>query len=158
MSGALAGRLEFPHVRHYLILELAKGTKTQIQLAGELGVDSSSISTFRQRHHDEIEACIANHLDELTGIVLADKATRLSVYQDLIEKLSVPTPKMAGKEYVIDPADGKVVREIDAGAIIKALRAMAEELGQLPTRMVITGDVGVRTNYTVNGVDPGNLK
>lgn len=68
-------------------------------------------------------------------------------------------PKIACKDagYVRDE-DGNVVYEIDAGVAQKILRNVAEELGHLPNRVTLAGDVGVTTNYTVNGVDPGALK
>jgi hypothetical protein len=66
---------------------------------------------------------------------------------------------MTGKEYVHDPKNGnELVYEIDANAAIKVLRGVAEELGHLPSRIVLAGGLEVKTNYTLNGVDPDNLK
>lgn len=151
--------LETPWNRRALMVQLAKGAKTQTQLAGEYGVIQQSISAFAKRHADEIQAIIDNGLDEMTGIALAKKEARLATYQELINRLSAGTPKVAGKDgrVVKDPETGEVVYEIDAGQINKALRSMAEELGQLPARVVITGDLEVKTNYQINGVEPGDL-
>lgn len=141
------------------MVQLARGNKTQSQLAGEYGVHQTSISDFKLRHADEIQAIIDNGLDEMTGIALAKKEARLATYQELIKKLSAGTPKVAGKDgvQVRDPETGEAIYEIDAGQINRALRSMAEELGQLPARVVITGDLEVKTNYQINGVEPGDL-
>ena len=149
------------------MVQLARGNKTQSQLAGEYGVHQTSISDFKLRHADEIQAIIDNGLDEMTGIALAKKEARLATYQELIERLMPGTPKVAGKdgrpvqEEYVDEETGetkwRTVYEIDAGQINKALRSMAEELGQLPARVVITGDLEVKTNYQINGVEPGDL-
>ena len=151
--------LETPWNRRALMVQLARGNKTQAQLAGEYGVVQQSVSDFKARHIDEIQAIIDNGLDEMTGIALAKKEARLATYQELIERLSPGTPKVAGKDgvQVRDPETGEPIYEIDAGQINKALRSMAEELGQLPARVVITGDLEVKTNYQINGVEPGDL-
>jgi hypothetical protein len=31
-------------------------------------------------------------------------------------------------------------------------------LGQLPNRLTLAGEVGVKTNYVIDGIDPGALK
>lgn len=151
--------LETPWNRRALMVQLARGNKTQTQLAGEYGVHQTSVSEFKFRHADEIQAIIDNGLDEMTGIALAKKEARLATYQELINRLIVGTPKVAGKDgvQVRDPETGDPIYEIDAGQINKALRSMAEELGQLPARVVITGDLEVKTNYQINGVEPGDL-
>lgn len=141
------------------MVQLARGDRTQSSLAGEYGVVQQSISAFADRHSDEIQAIIDNGLNEMTGIALAKKEARLATYQELIERLSPGTPKVAGKDgrQVRDPDTGEPIYEIDAGQINKALRQMAEELGQLPARVVITGDLEVKTNYQINGVEPSDL-
>lgn len=159
MSGAQAGKLELPWVRRAIMIELATGNKTQAAIAREYGASEPSITLFKQRHLAEIEAIRENALDEFTGIAIAKKAARLQAYEDILQKCLIPTPKMAGKEYVHDPKNNnELVYEIDAAAAVKVLRNVAEELGHLPSRVVVAGGLEVKTNYTLNGVDPENLK
>lgn len=153
------GKLEFAWNRHALVVALAKGEKTQRQLAGEFGVLQQTISDFASRNAEEIQAVRDNSMSEYTGLALADKANRLALYEELIETLRKGTPKVAGKDatYVRDK-DGNQVMEIDAANINRAVRQIAEELGALPTRVQLTGEIDVKTEYTINGVDPENLK
>ena len=154
-----AGKLELPWVRRAIMIQLATGNKSQSAIAREFGCSQTAISYFNDRHRDEIEAIRESSLDEFTGIAIAQKAARLQAYEEILKKCMTPTPKMAGKEYVHDPKNpGEVVYEIDANAAVKVLRQVAEELGHLPSRIVLAGGVDVRTNYTLNGVDPENLK
>lgn len=153
-------KLELPYVRRAVMIELATGRKTQTQIAGEYGVTQPSVSTFNSRHADEIQAIRDNALDEMTGIAIARKAARLEAYEEILRAALVPTPETAGKDgdYVRDPETGQPIMKIDAGVAAKILRNVAEELGHLPSRVVITGGLEVRTNYTLNGVNPENLK
>lgn len=150
---------EFAWVRHALIVALARGEKSQRQLAGEFSVTDAAITSFKSRHAEEIAAVRANAMSEYTGLQLADKAARLAAYEDLIRKLTKGAPKVAGKDakYVKDE-DGNQVYEIDSGGLTRALRNIAEELGALPTRIQLTGEMDVKTEYTINGVNPDNLK
>jgi hypothetical protein len=153
------GKLELPWVRRAIMVQLATGNKTQAQISREYACSEVAISQFKKRHADEIEAIRENHLDQFTGIAIAQKAARLQAYEEILEKCLTPTPKMTGKEYVHDPKNGnELVYEIDANAAIKVLRGVAEELGHLPSRIVLAGGLEVKTNYTLNGVDPDNLK
>lgn len=159
MAGTYQGKLELPWVRRAIMVQLATGNKTQAAIAREYGCAESSLTEFKQRHADEIEAIRENAMDEFTGIAIAQKAARLEAYEDILKKCMTPTPKMAGKEYVHDPSKGnELVYEIDANAAVKVLRQVAEELGHLPSRIVLAGGLEVKTNYTLNGVDPENLK
>jgi hypothetical protein len=151
-------KLETPWNRRALIIELAQGNKTQSQLAGEFGCIQASISEFKARHLEEIQAVQANSLDELTGIAIARKAARLEAYQEILDKITVPVPRTTGKGEVVRDDKGEIIYEFDANAAAKILRQVAEEVGQLPSRIMVSGEVTVRTNYTLNGVDPNNLR
>ena len=38
------------------------------------------------------------------------------------------------------------------------MKQAAEEMGQLPTRLQVSGDMQIRTNYTIDGVNVEDLK
>ena len=130
-------KLERPWVRHKLITELATSGKTQAQLAREYAVAESSMTEFKQRHLDDIEARRAAAGEEFAGVLIAEKATRLATYESLL-------------------ADA--VAKGDERSAIRILRNVAEEMGHLPQRIQMGGEVGVRTTYEIVGVDPEALK
>jgi predicted transcriptional regulator len=139
-------KLEKPWTRRKLIVELAHSDKSQVRLAEEYGVTQSSISEFASRHRAEIDVVRADKENEFAGIAIADKANRLATYEDVLRRLT-------GALEDADLMDEKV-----ANAIGKVLRNVAEELGHLPNRVTLGGEVGVTTNYKINGVDPENLR
>ena len=141
MSRSKGGKrrpLENPLNRRKLIRQLAATDLKHDELAAEYGVDRTSVSRFRKRHEQEIEAVRADHLDEFAGLLIADKAARLSVYEQLLLE-------------AVDKGERMVA--------VRILRNAAEELGHLPSRMQISGAVDVHTTYTVAGEDgrPVNL-
>ncbi|MEU0411714.1 hypothetical protein ABZ307_28385 [Streptomyces griseorubiginosus] len=112
------GKLERPGVRRKLIHELARGEKTQMQLAREYGVVNSSITEFKQRHTDRIAEVAQALEDEFAGLWVAQKVDRLDQLQDLYE--------------AADAGDLDRIR-----AKVDILRKAAEELGQIPQRTTI---------------------
>jgi predicted transcriptional regulator len=151
--------LEHPLTRRMLQTDLAHSGKSQSELAEKYGVTQPSISEFAARHAATIQQIRDDAANEFAGLAIAQKAARLEVYRELLDACMTPVPKTAGKDgdWVRDE-DGNVVHEIDAAVAGKLLRNVAEELGHLPNRVTLGGEVGVTTSYTVNGVDPGALK
>lgn len=153
------GKLELPWVRRAIMIQLATGNKIQAAIAREFGCTDAAIIAFKRRHADEIEAIREQSLREYSGIAIAEKAARIATYEEILKRCMTPTPKMAGKEFIHDPKNGNdIVYEIDAAAAVKVLRQVAEELGHLPSRIVVTNTAEVKTNYTLNGVEPDNLR
>lgn len=157
-----SGKLELPWTRRQLIVDLALSGQPQEVLAEKYGVAQSSISEFKSRHLPEIAAVLADKENEFAGIAIAQKAVRLSTYADILETALKPVPKTNGKGEIVygeedENGDRKAIMEIDGAAALKALRNVAEELGHLPNRITLGGEVGVITNYRVEGVDPGAL-
>ena len=144
------GALERPSVQVRLIRDLAKGEHRDAELARRYGVTRPSLQAFKTRHADRI-AHVRGHLDDVfAGIEFADKAARVAeLSQDaaaIADVLADPaTAARAGVGYA------EMVR-----AKQSALRAIAEELGQLPSRMQV--QVAGSLDVQVNGVDVGALK
>jgi hypothetical protein len=99
-----------------LIVELARGEKTQTKLAAENGVSQSSISEFSSRHTDEIAEAREHLEDEFNGVWIAQKLNRLIEMEGLYEGDVAPR---------------------DRETRLAVLRAAAEELGQIPNRTTI---------------------
>lgn len=129
--------LERPWVRRALCRDLALSDVTQSDLAEKYGVTPSSITTFKQRHVQEISAIQQDTADEYAGLLLASKQARIATYSDMIEQAH-------------DRGDDKT-----AGRL---LRQIAEELGALPQRTVISGQLDTQSRYVIDGVDLEALK
>jgi hypothetical protein len=134
-----------------LIRELAMMEKTGVQLAKEYGSAPSSISEFRQRHKAEIDAVKRDIENEFAGLWIARKLDRIAEYQqiadDLAQQLEAPRED--------DEAGANQLGVIRA--LQNTLRAVAEEMGQLPTKVGLAVDP-VTINYVVDGVDMSKLQ
>lgn len=124
--------LSLPWNAHALKRLLAEGKETQTEMARRMAVSPSAVTRFKERHAEAIEAMRADIENEFAGIALAQKQNRLSTYEELLERAR------SGKD-----------RHLEA----RILRQMAEEMGHLPSRVQLSGTVGVQTTYTVTGAD-----
>lgn len=132
--------LEKPWVRRALQEDLAKGGMTQAKLAKKYNVTPPSITAFKQRHAGTIQAIIDDAGDRFAGILLAQQATRIETLAGIVEGFA-------------ESADPKAAR-----LAVQALRNIAEELGHLPGRVTVSGDINTTTKYTFEGVDPSDLQ
>lgn len=143
------GTLERGRVKLELMRALATGEHTQVELARRYDADQSSISYFASRHAEEIADIRARLDDEFAGLWIAAKRSRIAEYQqqvdDIAELLSGAEDKRANVNYA------EVVRTAQA-----ALKAVAEELGQLPTRAQVEHSGGI--NIKINGLDVAALQ
>lgn len=139
-DGRTAGKnhLERGWVAHRLIRDFALGEKTGIQLSAEYGVSQTSISAFKKRHSMEIEEVRNNLADEYAGVWVAQKLNRVREYQQAAEKMASGT----------SPRNQEV--------LVSILKAVAEELGQLPARTQVQVNTAAVT-YQVVGIDPSEL-
>lgn len=128
--------LEKPWVRRSLQEDLAKSTASQTALARKYGVTGPSITAFKQKYRAVIEEIRENAADQFAGIALARQVNRIELYQSELEKAEE--------------------RE-DWKAIARLGRQIAEELGHLPGRVTLSGEVGTTTRYSIEGVENGDL-
>jgi hypothetical protein len=152
-------------VRHKLMREIALGDLNGVQLAEKYGVSTAAISQFKQRNAEGIKAIVADADNEFAGILIAQKVARLAAYEELHAIAITPQPKISPsgkivKEWITDE-DGNdhevVVNEVDVRAAALVMKQAAEEMGQLPTRLQIQGDMQTTTTYRVEGVSPEDL-
>lgn len=125
--------LERGWVKHRLVRDMAIGEKSQRVLAEQYGVSQTSISAFKKRHNLEIEEVRNNMADEYAGLWVARKMERIAEYQQAAEKMAVGA----------SPRNQEV--------LVSILKAVAEELGQLPTRTQVNVS-NEQTVYQVVGV------
>lgn len=149
-------------VHRQVVRDLALSKQSQYALAEKYGVTQQAISHFAKRNAEEIAAVAAAADDEFAGILIAQKQARLAAYQELYGIAVSPTPKISasGKTVsYVDPETGEagVVMEVDVRAAATVLKQAAEEMGQLPTRLQVSGDMQTTTTYKIEGVDPSDL-
>lgn len=137
------GALERPHIRLQLIRQLATGEHTQTDLAARYGVSQPSISEFAARHAERIADVAGKLDDEFAGLWVAEKANRIAHLQAQVEQIA----DMLGAD---DLRVGVSYAEV-ARTQQQALRAIADELGQIPAKVQVqhSGQLDVR----LNGVD-----
>lgn len=115
-TAARKGHLERGWVKHRLVRDFALGEKNQKELAQIYGVSQTSISQFKRRHALEIEEVRNNLADQYAGVWVAKKIERIREYQNAAEKM----------------ASGDSARSQEV--LVSILKAVAEELGDLPAR------------------------
>ena len=130
-----------PWLRRTLCRELAAGEVKRAALARKYGVTPAAITLFAKRHGAEIDAIKRDLDDQFAGLWIADKAARIAAYQADLEASAADT-KHAG-----------YFEQIRTRTAI--LRAVAEELGQLPPRATLTIRPVV---HVLEGVSPEVLK
>lgn len=129
-----------PWDRRQLCRELAEGEIKRADLARKYGLGRSAITEFAKRHAREIDDIRAQLDDEFAGLWIAQKAARIAAYQSDLEQ-------SAEGEYAGHYEQIRTRTQI--------LRAVAEELGQLPPRATVAV---VPVVHVLEGVDPNLLK
>lgn len=145
-----------------LLHDLAHGDLSGRALAEKYACSEQAISAFKGREAETIAAMRADAEDELAGILIAQKAARLRVYEEMLGDALTPVPKISVKGdtvTVYDPETGEasMVMEKDLGNARGILKQVAEEMGHLPTRVQMSGEVAV-TTYRIEGVDPESMR
>ena len=158
--------LEQGHVRWKLIQELGQGELTVGTLATRYGVTPSAISQFRDRHAEQIADVKADIENEFAGLWIAQKTARLAEYAADVEMINEVVQTTLNADLSTEAraeleAAGVEVGKIDAALVAakhRALRAVAEELGHLPTKVQMQVEATTRVHYTVSGMDPEDLR
>lgn len=135
---AVRNHLERGWVKHRLIRDFALGEKTGVELSKQYGCSTVAISQFKKRHALEIEEVRNNLADEYAGVWVAQKLERVREYQQAAEKM----------------AQGSSPR--NAEVLVSILKAVAEELGQLPARTQVNVSTEI-TTYEIVGIDPEDI-
>jgi hypothetical protein len=129
-----------PWDRRQLCRELAAGDVKRADLARRYGVSAAYITKFAKQHAAEIDDIRASLDNEFAGLWIASKAARIAAYQADLE-LSEDHAKY-GSHY-------EHIR-----TRTQILKAVAEELGQLPPRQTV---MVVPVVHVVEGVDLKDL-
>lgn len=167
-------KLEPAHIKQKLIRELAEQKKTQAVLAREYGVSHPSIVSFKQRHKRRIEAVREDLENEFAGLWIADKSARVAHYETTLEQLDAQIFRaldgLVDRDSIVEQLrQGVAVEDIEIGVDVsetlvrlmkekaRALRSVAEELGQLPSRVQVNLGAGTSATLKLEGVDLDKL-
>lgn len=119
-----------------LMRHLATGEHSQAYLAELYDLTESGVSAFKRRNAQEIQEIVDNIDDRFAGMWIAKKEKRIAEYLSQVELVQDSTD-----------ADAPMLRVAQA-----ALRAVADELGDIPNKSTV--EVKAETvTYTVEGVD-----
>lgn len=124
------------HQRMALLRDIVSGQLTVFEMSLKYERAESTIYHFKKVHAHEIDAMRADARNEFAALWVADKVNRVATYQDDIETLNE----------LEDPQALKLKHN--------ALRAVAEEMGQLTTK----AEVNATVQYEVTGVDPEAMR
>jgi hypothetical protein len=164
-------KLERPfHVRYKLQRLIAEGEHSNAQLGRLHGVTAEAIREFGKRHADAIAHIKAHLHDEYAGMWIAEKNERLQRYQNTAEILERQIEAVDQGQTVVAPEGGDS-EDDDSGlvtdvsgplsrltrALNNTLRAVAEERGQLPTRMLVKAEGGGAVHVYGSDVDTSKV-
>lgn len=164
-------------VAYGLIRDLAEGTQSNARLARKYDVDVKSVANFKAKNAERIAAVAADMENEFAGLWSAEKRRRIAEYEqdvalvnDSIEAQTAWIAELerrvlgtADGEYDSDYARKQLPRaERELGAMLKrkhaALHSIAEEMGQLPSRVNVQITGGEQpVLHQIVGVDPNDL-
>lgn len=134
-AGAKAGPKLRPWDARQLIRDLALAEVTRTSLAAKYGVVTSYITKFSRQHAREIDELRGHLDDEFAGMWAASKQARLAAYQHDYE-MCLDAPNAAHHEWI--------------GKRTAILRAVADELGQIPGRSAV---IIMPVTHVIEGVD-----
>jgi hypothetical protein len=142
-----------PRRKAMLIRKLAAGMSNAAACA-QFQVTKQAISYFRDVYKTEIADVRKNLADEFAGLWSAEKYGRIAALQEQIERAE---RQIMAAERTLTDEDGEPVEVTSAREWVAELRALlravAEELGQIPNKSSVDVGGAVQLNYTIEGVD-----
>lgn len=132
-----------------LIRDLAKGEHRDAELARRYGVTRPSILEFKRRHKERIDQQRQHIDDAFASIEFADQTARVAELSSDVADIAalLADPKQAAR---VGVGLAEMLRAKQG-----ALRAIAEERGQLPSRHQV--QVGGSLDVSIGGVELKDL-
>lgn len=127
------------HRKLKLLRLLAAGEHSYEELGRMFDSSPNTITQFKYVHKEEIKEIQQNLDDEFAGLWIVKKHNRVAEYASQVERIG-------------DSDDPKLIARAQT-----ALRSVAEELGDLPSRTTVSVDP-LTVNYKVEGTDPEAMK
>jgi hypothetical protein len=143
------------HRKLDVIRDLALDMETQVALAAKYDVTQPAISAFAHDYAEQIASVRLQYTEDaseelvnLKALWVTEKARRIAEYQQTIEDVNTELDRFGSQGL------------LDARLITKkheALKAVAEELGDLPVRQQIQQS-GSTIVYTIEGIPGDKLR
>lgn len=164
--------LDRGQTRILLQRDLATEQLTREELAQKYGATKSGITSFAKKYATVIAEIRADLSNRYAGMWIADKDRRVAAYQADVDLVDEETERvLRERDAAIARATGGVLEADEDGELFdaqisaatdlgrlsrikhRALRSVAEELGQLPTRMLVKAEEGGAVHVYGSGVD-----
>lgn len=155
------GKLERGHRRTWLIVKIAEGLP-YAALAEALDVSDTAVKIFARRHAEEIIAQRQAMHEQLVSLWVAQKIHRLAAMQQDVDDINEVVEGLLAAAQPdanpMDPTEARAHPELLADlptwfrTKTLILRAIAEELGQLPARVQVQV-AGTVATYRLEGAD-----
>lgn len=137
----------------WLMHKIARSETSHSALARALGVSHQAVMMFARRHAEEIAEIRTRLEDEFVTLWIADKINRLAEIQQDVEDVNT----VIGSVFDPKDADAALAECADIPQWIRlkhaALRAVAEELGQIPNKSSVQVEGEQKLTYNIVGVD-----
>lgn len=134
--------------KRQLIRDLALGNLTFEELAAKYDHAEVSIRTFARKNKEFIDEVKAAHENEYAGLWIVSKSARIAEYQQDVEEINEVLARLLDTEQDLN---SNLIRMKH-----NALRSVADELGELPTRVQLQSD-NKSVTYHIEGVNPGDV-
>lgn len=139
------------HIRWQVIRDCSDGMPNS-NICEKWGVSMNALERFKTKFRAEIEEMKRSVEEEMHGLWIARKRARIEEYEQTFEDLDAAVQELLTGGGVITAADAALIKEKRG-----VLRAVAEELGQLPNRNQVNVQ-GATVSYNFQGINPDDLK
>lgn len=120
------------HVKLELMRELAMQSAPHDVVAARFDLKTSEVKSFEDRNYDAIQeirlALLEEVVNETAGLWISHKAKRIAEYQEDVDLINIRLANLEDEDE-LEPATLTAIRTKH-----NALKSVAEELAQLPTR------------------------
>lgn len=152
------GRYIHGRERKQLMYDLAEGNMTIAEIAEKYGKAVNTIDKFKARNLDEINQLAAGAMEYLDTLWVTRKEARVAVLQNQVERIDDALDLIDTEDIAKPSVRGETPPTPELMKIQQnALRAVSEELGQLPTRAQLAIEK-LQVEYNVRGVNPEDVK
>jgi hypothetical protein len=138
--------------KYRLMCDIASGDYTWVQLRDRH--QYRNVTRFARQHKLEIEdirnSMVEGAIAECAGLWIAQKAMRVAEYQEIVEAINRKLHELESSGAKWFPVQALKVKA-------ETLRAVAEELGQIPERPKADNSEGPPVDYAIRGIGTDEL-
>lgn len=140
--------------RRWLIIEMAKGNMIDAEFMNIFGCSRPALASFRRKYEGEIASTVKMIEDKFVLLWIADKMNRLAELQQDVDDVNEVIEALLNNDRLMSPLNEEAPKWIALKE--RALRAVAEELGQIPNKVQMALE-GTVVTYRLDGVNMSTL-